>query len=370
MKFSSMVSQQIHKWFYVAIIALGFLHSQSANASVFFDGIDPSANSEQVNTSDQHYLLYVRHMTVPVASQMGEVWTLGNDITGKTPEQLAQIVSDIKALENPIQKQIFERMRQSSEQFAFNSTSHARNVVLQRMETMRMMTKLDTGVYGYARDHDGVVSTSASDYWMTGKDFDFYFRQHSGTAYQAINALCADGAETYGECLGAMYACIWWGASQAVGENTFNSTYPGAMALNMGKTAAGDTHGTAPVRPYMWVATDQTTIIPGDRVYFKNYNYGVFVNRHHKDDEGNWHADPRIDAFWWPGWDIEVTPEGRRIKKNPTKPALLGRDDEIYLLQGENAFYMGEEDGSEIYHGLGLAETKDDMKTALQDSYN
>ena len=355
------------KWLCCLLLCL--LCSRSTEAKVLFVEADQTAVA--VNATNEHYLRYVRHMTVPIASQTGDVWTAGNDITTKTPEEIEQIVSDIKALEDSIQKQIFERMQQSTEDFKFKSIALARNVVIHRLETMAMMQKFNGGVYGYSRDNPanpGYASTSATAYWSPGRkpNPDFYFFQKNGTAYEAINALCADDARTYGECLGAMFACVWWGASQGMGEAAFNATYPGSRGLDM------DIDGRA-ASPNLWRAQDTNTVVPGDVVYFKNHNYGVFFNF---DDKG--YADPRIIELWMPGWS--VARRGRN-PNDPTQPPLLGRDPNdiskprdaahAYLFQGENAFYMGIEDGLPTYEGLGVPKvTEEGMRKELQDAYN
>ena len=128
----------------------------------------------------------------------------------------------------------------------------------------------------------------------------------------------------------------------------------------------------------MWPAQDNAIAIPGDRVYFLNYNYGLFTNT---DDDGA--VDPRVIDLWRKGWAMEVTPAGRRLKdrsEEPTAPALLGREPKDitqprpiadYLLQGENAFYMGlNKSGKPFYEGLGLSGTEQEMRKELQDAYN
>ena len=214
MKTSSTARQIVGKCLCVLAFVFCLLNSQSAKASILFERADPNQDWEQVDASDQHYLRYVRYMTVPLEFQSGEVWNRSDDITDKTAEQIGQIVSGIKALEDSIQRQIFEKMQSSTEDFGFHSTTHARNVVLQRMETMQMMRNFNNEQrYLYSRDNPTNpyhAQTSETDYWATGRQGtpDFMFRQINGTAYEAISALCADDAETYGECLGAMYACV------------------------------------------------------------------------------------------------------------------------------------------------------------------
>lgn len=87
-----------------------------------------------VNDTNEHYLSYVRYITVPFDKQTGADWDAGNDTTGKTAAEVQTIVDAIKALEtDPVQQEIYTAMNASAtETFAFRDINHAKANVLQR----------------------------------------------------------------------------------------------------------------------------------------------------------------------------------------------------------------------------------------------
>jgi len=284
-----------------------------------------------VTSSNNDYLKYVRYMTVPFNSQTGAVWSAGNDVTGKTPVEIQVIVDNIKALEtDPIQEEIFTRMDSTpNEYFSFQDINHAKNTVTQRLETRSMMHIFNTitdGRYVYAEPHKTPpipVSTTAN-MWETGKPTNFFFRQKSGTAYDAITQLCDGSSQTKGECWGGISACVWWGASRGMGKDAFNLLYPGVV-LDMDIDRGSWNRNTAP-------AGDGSIHVPGDWLYLKNHNYIQAIN---------------YEEFNKKGW--------------------IDRKNQTYYWSGENSVYFG----VEIYEGLGVVETTEDqMREKLRTEYN
>lgn len=280
-----------------------------------------------VTDSNEHYLQYVRHMTVPFPSQNGATWNSGNDVTGKSAIEVQTIVNSIRALETDArQKEIYTRMRATpTEVFGFRDVSHAKAIVLQRLKTIEMMEDFNaTGRFTYWNGQNP-ASTNAGN-WVKGSTTAFYFRQKAGSAFASIEQLVT--SQTYGECVGAVITCVWWGASRGMLETGFNGLYPGTAALNMDAASGSPFRNTKPA-----LASDSTIHVPGDWLYFKNHNYDEVINKR---------------VFYKKGWLIGDT------KRH------------IYYWSGENALYVGKG----RYEGLGVPDkTLADMKTELVNAY-
>lgn len=296
-------------------------------------------NNVEVTNSNEHYLEYVRHMTVPDGSNFGSVWDAGNDISGKTPAEVQVIVDAIKALEtDSIRKEIYERMTGApNEWHTFTNTTHARNVVTQRLQTIACMRRFNTNKeYWYASPAKGVPYGTTSPFWELGKGrYPFFFKQKQGTASDAIVSIASGsgGSTTKGECLGAIYACIWYGAYQGMGANAFNALYPGNQALDMNHNKSNTYYRNQSVAVDQGIAHQ----VPGDKLYLKNHNYSDVLN---------------VDKFWKKG--------------NNGGPGWLDQG-KNYVWQGENAVYLG---GGK-YSGLGLDNlTYGEMREQLRLAYN
>lgn len=284
-----------------------------------------------VADSNIYYLQYVRHMSVPIAVQSGSTWEAGSNVSGKTDAEIQGVVNSIKALETDIQlREIYDRlMATPNEVFEFTNVIHAKAVVRQRLETIKMMRDFNADYrYTYLDNSAHPASTTAAR-WRPGSGTKFLFRQIAGAPYDAITELCDDSSKTYGECMGAIIACIWWGAAQAMGQASFNNLYPDRldMDFSQGKNKS-PFRNTAP-------AIDFSVHVPGDWVYFKNYNYAQVIS-----NEGE------FALFYKKGWLKEA---------------------EIYYLAGENSLYFG--DGK--YEGLGISnKTVEEMREVLMKHYN
>ena len=230
-----------------------------------------SINGVQPNNTDAHYLQAVRHMKVPFGSQSGATWEAGNNVVGKTPAEVQAIVIAIRALETDVRQiEIYDRMKSTpTEIFTFGTLAHAKNVVKQRLETVKMMENFNTQQNYWYHTPVNPPSTTAGN-WESGARTPFFFRQKDGNASSAITQLCASTTKTYGECYGAISACVWWGAQQGMGDTAFNSLYP-SRELNMDfRKSNSSTRNTTP-------ATDTDILVPGDWLYFNNYNYNTIM---------------------------------------------------------------------------------------------
>lgn len=282
-------------------------------------------NGVELDNTNALYLQAVRHMKVPFESQSGATWDAGNDVSGKSPAEVQTIVDAIKALETNIRQiEIYDKMKSTpTEMFAFATVAHAKNVVKQRLETVKMMEYFNNDKRYWYHSTTNPPDTNAAS-WEKGRVRPYFFRQKEGNAFDAIAQLCTPPRKTYGECYGALVACIWWGAHEGMGEAAFNALYPG-QALDMARDNSAWRNTTN--------AIETDILVPGDKLYFKNYNYGEVTNTRY---------------FIKQGW----------LDRNI-----------IYFYSGENAFFNG--DGK--YEGLGEGTrnlTKSQMRDLLVEKYN
>ncbi len=289
---------------------------------------------ETINSaSELQYLKYVRYMTVPENRQAGLTWHSGDDVSGKTEAEVHAIVLQITALESPLQRIIFNRMYagNAGEIYIFANTDVAKANVKMRLLIIDKLKQMnDTKFYYY-----GHPKKSDAPEWVPGDrpEDGAYFQQVNETAYQAAVDLTSGVYHTTGECFGAIVACIWWGASQALGEEKFNLRHPGVTALNMLHTNTWHTHMTNAVD------VSPAARIPGDWLYLENWNYGTVK-----------HDD------------------------NFKKKKWIDFNSNAYLWSGENCIVIGEDvNGNILYNGLGgfnNAITEADLRESLRVNYN
>lgn len=215
-------------------------------------------------------------------------------------------------------------MQRSPITFGLKSVAHARRQVIQRIRAMEAIADFNlTQRYWY-----GATSTTAT-LWKKGKRVPFYFQQKAGTPYDAIAQMCNSSAITRGECLGAMYACVWWGTAQAMGPAQFNNFYAGVNPLNMDSKVNNSSIRNVVAAPL------NNLLVPGDWVYWQNHNYSQVINN-------------------------------PKYKKYLTKS--------VYLWSGENALYVGQNASNKpTYSGLGgglTGITNADLRRALLENYN
>jgi len=281
--------------------------------------------------NSSHYLNYIRYVTVPIGFHGHAIWNTHN----------AQSIKDNLETES-VRKEIFQQMEKSTEWFEFISIDRAMKIFNQRINAVNMMKQfnLDKRYWYHGEDDDDpninhATSTNASR-WQVGSDEAHFFRQKDisksgGTPYEAIMQLCdPPPRKTYGECQGAMQACIWWGTAQAIDATAFNSKYAN-LRLTMGTL---DTKPKSNILLLIGSASDTNTLIPGDWVYFRNWNYASIVSD--------------------------------KLKKRLIKEERLQVNVE-YLMSGENALYVG---GGK-FEGLDMGPyTVREMKLAIANEYN
>lgn len=331
----------MNKFFLVVLLVTQMVLSASrCSATIWVDGV----TVDEANPA--HYMAYIRYFTVPKSLQTGPVWNGTNETA-------------IKALEGGVQVQIYTQMRDSSDVFAFTDTDHATGRVLQRMEIIHKMREFNTtpGLYGYGDPinptPDNPIPHTTASHWQLGKNTSFYFGQKSGTdggtPYQAITQLCNPPSETYGECFGAMVACLWWGSSQGMGASAFNALYD--APLNM------DSDSNDTWQRNFVTAIDIAHTIPGDWGYWKNHNWTEVMRA------GFGEADSRRDFF---KTQAVIRSEQKYAATNPAIKRWIDPNT-TYYWQGENAIYIGRytsnpdgslntpsASGKPYYDGLGL----------------
>lgn len=136
--------------------------------------------------------------------------------------------------------------------------------------------------------------------------------------------------DNYSDCAGAWLACAWGGAATAMGSVAFNTLYHFASSLDM----------DAPTKhledmPDTNTATGDARFVPGDQIYFENYNYGILVD-----------GEAEFKELYTRKWLKAGT---------------------IYYWRGENAVYLG----AGKFRGLGTVKyTESEMLDKMMDKYN
>jgi hypothetical protein len=270
-------------------------------------------------TNDNQYQKAIKFLTVDPSKQTDPAFT-GNDI------------AKIKALEDPIRKEIFDKMKASTEVFTFNVLQAAIDNFQMRIYTIQHITDMNAGKIKYTYyPREGTPSVESKKWQLGPEKRPYFFQVKDGqTSYAAISDLMA--TTTKGECAGAMCACIIWAAARVIkagtgGADAFDKLHP-AGSLNVG-FVCGDNDPVAnykgSVEKHRYWSPDQNSdnVVPGDRVYFKN-----------KDDYLDKCKKKNVNGFW----------------------------------QGENAFYVG----NNKFSGLGTNAdqvNKDDMYKELARNY-
>ena len=307
-------------------------------------------NEVTVGDSDMDYLKYLRYMTVPFNKQKenGPIWQAGSDaVLGlKTPAEIPQIVQSTKEMAtDPVQREIVEKMKSSRDRFIMRDEAHAAGRVLQRLKALEMMHNFNEDARYTYYDSDSPVGTTATRWTSIPRQADsrgMFFFQKSGTAYDAIMELCSPQTKSYGECKGAIAACIWWGTASAMettqsglgftgtgapkGKNAFNAKYPGGspqMRLDMHPFSKSLNRclvfgSKEPIESLQ----DFSKLVPGDSGGWVTANYGAIVG-HNMTENGQ-----ELNPFW-KDKDKLLDPAGR------------------YLGQGENVFYTGRNNAGE-----------------------
>jgi len=223
--------------------------------------------------SDEHYLLYIRFFTVPDEERASdqELWDSASDLNGMSDEEIAELAAEIRALEtSALRREIYAKMQEARQWFTFVDIEHAQQMVIMRLAIIAKMRQLNTDhdifFYGNPKDTD-------SPFWEPGPPGRaLYFRQVDGTPYEAIVSIMDGSSSTDGECYGALWCCVWWGAAQALGEERFNELHPDP--LDLGRTQTFSMH-------LMGVSERSASVfVPGDVLYIRNYNYAEAADNH------------------------------------------------------------------------------------------
>ncbi len=195
------------------------------------------------------YLQYVKYLTVPPNQQANPVFN-GSDVAA------------IKALEDPVRREIYDRMGAAHpETFPFSSIADAQRHWVMRLTIMDDMLKMNQGIIDF-RYHDkskNIPISAGTNKWKLGSSIQFYFEVNPNqTAYDGIKSLIA--GHPRGECAGAITTCFLDAAATALGQPAFDAIHPPGT-LKIGFQSSFDKHrylGTSAV------------FIPGDIAYFKN----------------------------------------------------------------------------------------------------
>lgn len=191
---------------------------------------------------------------------------------------LSTNVATIKALEDPVRREIYDAMRGSAiETFTFATRAIAEQHWQMRISTIEAMNRMtNQGPANRRIDFDYFDNTDPMNLipvqepgtmWRFGANArtPFYFRAKPGVVSSAALAQLESGTSR-GECLGAIRACFWIGARDALGNAAFNTMHP-AGSLNLG------------VSDHRRNAIDPSVIIPGDYLYMTNIaDYGILTN--------------------------------------------------------------------------------------------
>jgi len=287
--------------------------------------------------SNTHYFTYARHLRVPTENQNGPIWEAGNDLEGKSPEEIAQLRTQTETLTTASLRELYDCMYAATRTFTFSGISTAQEEFTLRRETLDKLHEMnETQFFWYDNEKPD------ADYWIYESERQGrsmvqtdYLRQKLNTAaHEAIEEICDNPeAEFRGECFGAIVICIWWGQYQALEAERFDQKWPATTVTNV-MSVGNVLHNRGGARAKLLTRetnlTDQG--VPGDWFYMRNYNYDAVRRRF----EG---------SRWLPDGD--------------------------YYYQGENALFVGYPGGQKKFEGLGAGpSTEQELRTQLRDAYN
>jgi hypothetical protein len=212
-----------------------------------------------VYTDDTMYMDYLRWCLIDPSKRTDPKWT------DKT---------QVRDLEDPIRRQIFDRMKVNTETFSYTVTKNTADQIAEqtftmRIEAIRVMRAMNAGTikFKYSKDTGG-VKVPAGGKWEKGTP-QFYFKRKADTSSAAaIDDLLGSTTDIGGECAGAVTVCYFAGARKVLGATGFDAVHPNADPFTIGWGASIDKH------LYTATDTDITHLIPGDRIYMVNADYG------------------------------------------------------------------------------------------------
>ncbi len=319
-------------------------------SNLFADPMPPLATptgvtigTAKVTTSDADYQKYVKYLTVDPDVQAANAATFnGNNI------------AQIKAIENPIRRQIFTAMSGSSDHFPFKTRQEAELAFYMRIEAIQFMKKIQLKQVDFA--YYALPATPASapaDFWVKqpNQNKDFVFDTVSGkTAHDALAAIA--GGKFRGECLGAIHLTVLIAADKAYAKfgttAAFNALFP------QGIKGVGSSR-LLPTKPVL------------DRVIMTQVEV---KNNEAARKEGLYYKETITVADMIPGDAVYLQNKedyAKDLKPN-VKPGYWSGENAIYLGTYKKA---GDTEAKPYFSGMGLYEvSEEDFKKELKKQYD
>ena len=228
-----------------------------------------SIAGQHIDNSSDAFHIIEKHLTVPAQQQESSVFQSGSE-------------QEIRALENPIAREIIDAMKQASEEHAFASSIELGQNIMFRIHAIQAMSNANTGQYDMDY-YDPTIqlkprlgstdSSRLSKYWSflhPHQEWEADFAQTSGTvASEAVAPLIDVMFPFRGECAGAFQMAVYFGLLNGLGRARFDEMAAqfGTMYVGPWSLANGAPN---PATLYMKTTTLIDPPIPGDYMYFKN----------------------------------------------------------------------------------------------------
>jgi Protein-glutamine gamma-glutamyltransferase len=218
-----------------------------------------------------NYHRYIKHLTVSPARHSSPAFQSAN-------------VRAIRALEDPLRRQIFDAMnRNRADRFRFATMRQAQENFTMRLAAIgfmfAMVQKGRNG--GIDFDYSGPIVPQAADRGRWSHTTRFTHVSHRGTsATEAIDGIVSHRYR--GECLGAMQINVLHAARLALGAACFDRLHPNGLDIGPKAKSVG-------VHIRSAASVNVRDMVPGDWVYMKN-----------KDDY-NTDLRPGVAPGYWQG---------------------------------------------------------------------
>lgn len=231
----------------------------SVSASIILTYADDRCQLDYYNDDD--YLHYIVDITIIDPSTVpSAAWdeALLNNNTGP-----------LRSYDDPLRKSIILTMQNTNEPFMFMGQLDLRCNVILRDKAIDTLKDMNSKVwYNYGKGNYRTENPNwgpVHDRSIPPINLPLFGQLYNHLASADIKSLCTDMKTTYGECYGALIACVWWGSDQAFEPYFDMNNAPGS--LNMGVFMQNGGLG------WKYAATDMTTYVPGDWLYMQNYDY-------------------------------------------------------------------------------------------------
>lgn len=302
-----MLISRPNRLFAIGLILALFVCSQdSAHAKLFIN------DKKMDYTSDKEYMTYLRWLLVPPEKQNGPIFT-GNDM------------NDIRAkLEDPLRREIFDRMSESKEQFNFATLDEAKQLWQIRVLTVSYIKRVKGNgempeiplVYYNPKTLTPKVD---SPLWERIPKTPYLKVTKDAKAYEAINDFLLNGKKAEVECACTSFACGYAAAATVIGEEAFNKLHPpGTFSIS---PAVANKHY------YSANKDGLSTHVPGDRLYMINSDYDKRATENKL--KGPWRGENAIyiGGGKYSGLGVgQVTEAELRAKLKATYKELFGED--------------------------------------------